>query len=244
MAVALSQAGAKLILSGRNMDRLEEVKANCQSKSSIHLVYLDLENENSIQKSFEENDQVREVDILINNAGISQRSFARDTELAVYEKLMKVDYLGTVSLSLKMLKIFQEKGHGHFVVISSMAGKFGVPLRSGYSAAKMALHGFFESLRAETIIEGLNITMVCPGFVRTNISINAITGDGSQQGSMDDAQDKGMTPEEFAKEVLPAIASRKAEVLIGGFRETTLAAAVHRLFPGLFRKIIRRSKVT
>lgn len=245
LAIALSRENASLILSGRNIDRLNEVKELCEQSPSVNIIPLDLADQESIENAFTQyGSVVGEVDILVNNAGISQRSLVADTSIEVYRKLMDVNYLGTIGLTLKMLEIFQQKGHGHFVVISSMAGKFGVPLRSGYSAAKMALHGFFEALRAESAPDKLSITMVCPGFIKTNVSINALTGKGTPQGTMDDAQDQGLSPEQFAEKMLQAIKEKKEEVLIGGFKETKLANFVNRLFPSLFRKVIRKSKVT
>ncbi|MDX1683668.1 MAG: SDR family oxidoreductase [Saprospiraceae bacterium] len=245
MAKELAKNNARLILSGRDMKRLHEVEAECSMAQEVHLISLDLEEREGIERIFEDHiSLLEEVDILINNAGLSQRSLVRDTNFEVYRRLIDVNYLGTVLLSLNMLKIFRKKRSGHFVIISSMAGKFGVPLRSGYSAAKMALDGFFETLRAETDIEDLSITTIYPAFIRTNVSVNALTAEGGAQGTMDDAQEKGMSPEQFAKKALRAISKKEAEVMIGGFKATTLADLVNRFFPGLFRKMIRRSKVT
>lgn len=244
MAVELSRRGAGLILSARNVERLEAVRRLCDGPGSVHILPLDMEDGAAMDRTIDGyRDLVEEVDILINNAGISQRSLTKDTDYAVYQKLINVNYLGTVRLSLHLLKVFRKKRSGHFVVISSMAGKFGVPHRSGYSAAKMALHGFFESLRAESDPAELAVTMVCPAFVRTNVSINALTGSGGAQGEMEEAMEGGMSPEEFTKIVLSAIQKEKEEVLIGGFKETKLANFVNRCFPSLFRKMIRKSKV-
>jgi short-subunit dehydrogenase len=135
-----------------------------------------------------------------------------------------------------------ERKQGHFVVISSLVGKFGTPMRSGYSAAKHALHGFFDALRAEVWRENIKVTMVCPGFIKTNVSVNAVTGDGSKQGIMDDAQANGMSAEECAGRIVRAIESEKLEVYIGG-RET-IGVYLKRFVPNLFAKILRNAKVT
>lgn len=245
LAIEAAQRGASLILSSRSPDALRKVKDLCPTAPSVDIITLDLEDHGGLQRIFDENRQlVSEVDILVNNAGISQRSQVRDTKFEVYRRLMEINYLGTIALSLKMNDVFLRRGSGHFVTISSMAGKFGVPLRSGYSAAKMALHGFFESMRAEQSDVQIFITMVCPGFIHTDVSKNALTGDGDSHGVLDKAQEQGMTPQNLAKKLLKAIEDRKEEVLIGGFKETKLANFVNRIFPSVFRKIIAKSEVT
>jgi short-subunit dehydrogenase len=182
------------------------------------------------------------VDVLVHNAGISQRSLAKDTELAVDRRLLEVDALGPIALTKAALPSMLERGSGRVVVVSSLVGKIGTPLRSTYSAAKHALHGFFESLRAEVWDAGLRITMVCPGFIKTEITYHALTGDGSPQGSLDRAQAEGMSPDECAARIVRAIEDGKDEILVGG-REVW-AVRLHRFFPGLFRRLIRRARVT
>ena len=244
MAIQLSGLGAHLILSSRKRVGLQKVAQLCQS-SSIELLPLDLEDHESLDRLISANDDLlSSVDILINNGGISQRSDVKKTSFDVYKKLMDINYFGTVKLSQGMLPHFTKKNAGHYVVISSMAGKFGVPGRSGYSASKMALHGFFDALRAELSATAIKTTIICPGYIKTDISKNALTSDGSPQGTMDDAQRNGMPVETMVKKVLAAIAGGQAEYHIGGLRELHMAGLVSRLFPGLLRKIIAKSKVT
>lgn len=245
IAAEFAREGAKLILSGRNVRRLESAKASLESNQSIDIIPLDLEDHEGIVSTFEENiGLVSDVDILVNNAGISQRSLTTDTEFKVYKKLMDVNFLGTVQLSILMLKEFEKRGKGHFVVNSSSAGKFGVPLRSGYSASKFALHGFFEALRAETYNSDINVTMICPGFINTDISLNALSADGSKHGTMDDGQKKGMPVETMAKKSVDAIYKKKEEFLVGGFKESQMSVMMSRFFPSTFRKMIANMKVT
>jgi len=243
LAHALSKQGASLILSSRKVSALEKVKEEC-GNNNIDILPLDLGDHKDLASILQQNKNLYEgVDILINNGGISQRSNVVDTSFEVYERLMDVNYLGTVQISLKVLPAFLKRGGGQFVVISSMAGKFGVPIRSGYSAAKMALHGFFDALRAELYEKNVKVTMVCPGFVKTDISINSLSGDGKAHNIMDDAQKKGMDVDILAQEILKAVEKQKEEVYFGGFKDTKLAIFVSRLFPGTFRKIIRKAKV-
>ena len=182
------------------------------------------------------------VDVLVNNAGLSQRSFAKDTSYEVDRRLIEVNLFGTIALSKALLPHFLEKKSGHFVVVTSLMGKFGAPLRSTYAAAKHGLHGFFDSLRAEVWRENVKVILVCPGYIRTNISINALTADGSAQGTMDDATGKGMLPEVLAKKILRAVVNGKEEIAVGG-REL-MGIYLKRFFPKLLSKIVRKAKVT
>ena len=244
LALTLAKQGASLILSSRKEASLLDVKRECGDGTNIEIIVLDLEDHEGIEQMFNENlSLIQDVDILVNNGGISQRSKVAETEFSVYKKLMDVNYLGAVQLSRLLLPFFLKRQKGHFVVMSSIAGKFGVPYRSGYSAAKMALHGFFDALRAEVSQSGIHVSIICPGFVKTDISKNAITGDGKKYEKMDKAQEKGMDVMVLAKEILKAVQNHKAEAHFGGFRETKLAIFVSKLFPNRFRKIIAKANV-
>lgn len=243
-ALALAKQGAQLILSSRKLEALESVAAEC-APAPCHILPLDLEDHEGLDLVIQQNqDLLSKVDVLINNGGISQRSRVIDTDFSVYKKLMDINYLGTVKLTLGILPHFKKKNAGQYVVISSMAGKFGVPVRSGYSASKMALHGFFDAMRAELRETGIKVTIVCPGYIQTDISKNALTASGAAQGSMDEAQRNGMPVELMVSKVLAAVSAQKEEVHIGGFKEVTLADVVSRWLPATFRKIIAKSKVT
>ena len=240
-ALAIQLAGENtLILSSRNLNDLEETKRRCAS-SKVHLEPLDLgdfDSHNSIVAQVIKN--LGPIDHLIHCGGISQRSLVKDTLFSVDEKLMAINYIGTVSLTKAILPHFLEKKQGHFTVITSLTGVFASPFRSGYAASKHALHGFFDSLRAELEDEGVRVTIAAPGFVKTKVSVNALTGDGTSLGSMDDAQAKGISAEACASKTIRAIAKNKREVYIG--RES-YAAYVKRFLPGLFARLIKKAKV-
>jgi len=127
------------------------------------------------------------------------------------------------------------------VVISSTMGKIGTPLRSAYAASKHALHGFFECMRSEVIEENIKLTMICPGFIHTNITINALTADGHALNQMKDGQKKGIPPEVAARKIIRAIENDKLEYHISGFKET-LARFTYQNFPGIFAKVIGKVK--
>lgn len=244
LALALSKQQTKLILSSRNVKELNAVKNACEHPENIKILPLDLEDYMSLAGKVDEALELfGGIDVLFNNGGVSQRSLAKDTSIAVDKRLMDVNYLGTVALTKALLPHFIEKNSGHFVVITSIVGKIGTPLRSSYAASKHALHGFFDSLRAEVFQNNIKVTLACPGFVQTNVSLNALTANGTPQNKMDSATKNGLMPEVFAEKLLKAVRQEKEEVYIGGFKEK-LAVYVKRLFPKLLSKMIRKLAVT
>jgi dehydrogenase/reductase SDR family member 7B len=137
-----------------------------------------------------------------------------------YERgLMEVNYFGTIALTKTVLNQFLQQGYGKFVTITSTVGKIGTPYRSGYSASKHALHGFFDSLRAEVHDKNISVLLICPGFIQTNISVNALTGTGATLGTMDKATAEGLTPQECAQKIIAGIVANKQEIVVGGLKE-------------------------
>ncbi|MGB0524573.1 MAG: SDR family oxidoreductase, partial [Flammeovirgaceae bacterium] len=210
LAYECSRQGASLILSARRSEVLQEVKSKCHHPESVHVVPLDLEDyENLDVKVAEALEKAGKVDVLINNGGISQRSLVQNTSIQVDKRLMDINYLGTVALTKALLPHFLARKQGHFAVVTSLVGKFATPMRSSYAAAKHALHGFFDTLRAELHNENIRVTIACPGFVQTNVSKNALTGDGSAQASMDQATANGITAKQCAVGIINAIKRNK-----------------------------------
>ncbi|MGJ8744315.1 SDR family oxidoreductase [Polaribacter sp.] len=244
LARAFAKQGAKLILSSRNKTALEEVKNSCENCANIHVLPLDLEDYNNLQnKATAAISVFKRIDILVNNGGISQRSLVKDTAINVDKRLMDINYLGTVALTKAILPHFIKNKNGHFVVTTSIVGKIGTPLRSSYAASKHALHGFFDSLRAEQHQNKIFVTLICPGFVRTNISKNALIGDGTLQGKMDMATQNGIDPAHFANLMLTAIKKKKEEVYIAGIKEK-MGVYAKRFYPKLLSILIRKLRVT
>lgn len=236
--------GANVILSSRRQSALEDVISEWTASEQQRALVLPLDL--SVPDAMPEiKDQAiawkGKVDVLVHCGGISQRSLAIDTGLEVDRRIMEIDYFGTLALTKAILPEFVKAKSGHFVVVTSLMGLFSSPLRSGYCAAKHALHGFFESLRSEHYQDNLQITMVCPGFIRTSISLNAMIGDGTQQGTMDDKTGAGITAEECAKKMIKAVGRKKHQVLIG--RSEIMAAYIARFFPRLLKVIVRKTAV-
>ncbi len=243
LARELAGRGARLILSSRREERLREVRDSLPEPERHLVLPLDLARPDTLADAARRAlGHFGRLDVLVHNGGISQRALAEETALEVDRRILEVDYLGAVALTKAVLPSMLERGGGRIVAVSSLVGHIGTPLRSGYSAAKHALHGFFDSLRAEVHDRGVRVTLVCPGFIRTRVSVNALTADGTPQGTMDRAQAEGMSPEECARRIVRALDREKDEVLIGG--KEVWAVHLHRLFPGLYRRLIRRVRVT
>ncbi len=242
LAFEFSKYNCKLILSSRRAEALEIVKKECSNPENIAILPFDLSDfENLKPIAAQAIQKFGSVDILINNGGISQRSLVIDTDISVDKKLMEVDYLGTVALSKAILPHFIEKKSGHFVTVSSLMGKFSSPYRSGYCGAKHALHGFFDALRMEHDHDHIKVTMICPGFVNTDVAKNALIGDGSQQNLQDEATKNGLSVEDFSKRMIKAIQNEKFEAYIG--KKEVIGVYLKRFFPRILHKYVLKSKV-
>jgi len=242
LAYAFNEMGNKVILSARNEAKLKEVANNCPYPEMVRCLRADLleidQAEERVQQAIE---LFGSIDMLINNAGISQRSLIIETKMSVYKQLMDVNYLGTVALSKALLPYFIKQQSGHYVTVTSLMGKFGSPLRSGYCGAKHALHGFFDVLRMEHEKDGVSVTLACPGFVQTDIARNALTADGSAQDSQDKATANGLTPAEFAQRLVRAVQKNKYEAYIG--KGEVRGVYLKRFFPKLLHRVVMKSQV-
>lgn len=242
VAAAFAAEGAKLVLSARRKEELERVKNTLQlDDDHAFILPLDLaDTSKAAELATLVIARFGRIDILVNNGGISQRALTKDTTLETDRRIMEVNFFGTVALTKSVLPYMLKQQSGHIVAMSSIAGKFGFYFRSAYSASKHALHGFFESLRMEIYKDHVNVLIVCPGKIKTNISLNAVTGDGAKHNKMDLSTDQGLPAAECAAQILEAIVNKKEEVFIGG--KELRAVWIKRLFPKLFSKLIRRQK--
>lgn len=243
LSIEFARRGATVILSGRNTEKLEAVKGKCK-KSKKHIVVpfdvLDTEQTKTAYDTVIK--QVGRVDWLINNAGVSQRSLIMETSEDVERKLMEIDYFAQTRLTRLVLPEMIAQGGGKVVMISSVAGLLGTQYRGAYGAAKAAIHMWANSLRAELTEQNIQVATVFPGFIQTNVSINALTGDGSTQGTMDEATNAGLTASAFAKQVVSALRSNEEYIIVAGQKEK-LATLVNRVSPPKLYKLIRQAKV-
>lgn len=236
-ALQLNKMGAKLILSARREAELVELKSELDESIPVKVLPIDLINPESFSPAVSSvYDEFGRVDLLFNIAGISQRSYVLETDLTVDRKIMEINYFGTVALTKAILPRMVAAGEGQFGVVTSVTGKFGFGVRSAYAASKHALHGFFESLRLELAEKGIKVTLICPGPIQTDISKNALGGDGNPTGEMDEMQENGMPVGQAVSIMLKSIANEKKEIIIGGFKEK-LGVKLHTLWPNLFFKM-------
>lgn len=242
LAGSFSKKGAKMVLSARRREELERVKKSLNvSDERVFILPLDLEDTTQIDLLTKQVlERFGRIDILINNGGISQRSLTKDAPLSIDRKIMEVNFFGTVAITKSVLPVFLKQQSGQIIVISSISGKFGFYLRSAYSASKHALHGFFESLRMEVFKDHINVLMVCPGKIKTNISINAVTGSGEKHNKMDNSTEEGLSAQACAEQIILAVEKGKEEIFIGG--KELRAVWIKRFFPKLFSKLIKKQK--
>lgn len=235
---------ARLIISSNEIKELERVKRNCEDiGAACFIQFLDMmEIEKMKTVTNELVQKFGSIDVLVNNAGISQRSLVEETSLEIDRKIMEIDYFGTIALTKAVLPYMIKNRLGYIAATSSISGKFGFPLRSAYAAAKHALHGFFETLRAEVHDYNIKVLIAFPGRIKTNISVHALTKEGKAHGKMDQGQDTGISAEKCARKYVRAIRKDKKEILIGSTE--LLMVYIHKFFPGLFYKLARKIKPT
>ena len=243
LAYQLATKGAKLILSARRLAELERVKKACNSEK-VETLSIDLEDSFALQQKAKEAETFfGPIDILINNGGISQRDTILNTSLDVDRRLMEVNYFGSIALSKSLLPGMVDRKKGHHVVVTSTVGIINTPYRSGYGASKHALHGFYDVLRAEHHDDNIKVTIVLPGYIKTDISLNALVGDGSAQQKMDRGQENGMSADKCARLIVKAIERNKNAVYIGGLKEKA-GIYLKRFWPRAAAKAIRKLRVT
>ena len=240
LAYVLAQKNCKLILSGRNVQALQRVQQQCNTP--VQILPFDLADYQNAQAYVDKALILfGSIDILINNGGISQRSLILETGLDVDKKLIEIDYLAVVALTKALLPHFVARQQGQFVAVTSLMGKFGSPYRSGYCGAKHAVHGFYDVLRMEHQKDNIHVTIICPGFIATNVAKNALTAKGTPQQTDDQATKNGLPVPEFARKCIQAIEQKKYEAYIG--RKEILGVYLKRFFPKLLHKYVLKSAV-
>ena len=242
VALEISKEKAHLILSGRKKDALHEVANLCKNNgSSTTIIPFDLGDEKSVEAAGKEAlSKHPKIDCLYHFGGISQRSFVSETPLFVDRKIFEVNYFGTIALTKIILPSMIKNGGGQIAATSSIVGKFGFPYRSSYSASKHALHGFFESLRAENTNNNILVSVIIPGRIKTNISVNAINKDGKTHAKMDDGQDSGMSAERAGEIICKKLKRERKEILFGG--SEIIMVHIRRFLPRLYYYMSSRVK--
>ncbi len=242
LVYACAKRGATIILSARREEELVRVvsAAALSSERSMILPFDISDTSLAAEMTQKVISRFRRVDILFNNAGISSRSIALNTPLEIDRKVMEINYFGVIALTKAVVPLMVKAGTGQVVVTSSVMGKIGTPQRSAYAASKHALHGFFDCLRAELTDTGVGVTVICPGYIRTQISVNAITETGDKFNKMSRFQQNGMDPGKLAERILKNVCKNKAEPYFGG--KEVLGIYLHRYCPALLRPVLRNQQ--
>lgn len=241
LAKAFSAHGARLVLSARNREALEETARACgQGEGRVHIIPFDIRDMDAVkEKAAQVEARQGSVDILVNNAGVTQRGRAAETITSVDRAILETNLLGPIALTKAVLPGMIQNGSGHVVVTSSVLGKFAIPEGSAYSASKHGLHGFFDSLRAEVARYNIQVTLVCPGYIRTDITLRALRPEGTPHGKLEAGQARGLSPERCAEKMLEGILRGREELVIAGPRER-LALALKRIAPRLLSYIMKK----
>lgn len=239
LAKAFAAHGANLVLSARREDALQKVADAC-AQTAVLVLPLDVTDETKMADAVSQvKERFNRIDLLINNAGISQRSTALETDMQTYRAIFDVDVFGQIALTKAVLPVMLSQGSGHIAVTASVAGKIGVPFRTGYCAAKHAVMGFFDALRAEMTQQNIIVSTIVPGFIHTNISENAVAGDGRKFGGADRDISNGMSADECASVVIDGLTKKKPEIAVGKGLEMH-ALWIKRLFPNTLIKLMHK----
>lgn len=236
MAYQYAQKGTNVILTGRRIETLEKVQQKCREFGvQAWCKTVDVEQTASIDELVAWiRTEGHLIDFLLLNAGISQRALTLETDIQVDRRLMEVNYFGGIYLVKSLKDMFLERGV-HIAVVSSVSGVFGFPVRSAYCASKHAIHGFYETIALE--YPQIKTTILIPGRIHTDVSKNALDGQGRATGIMDPGQANGYDVNRCAKVAIRAIARGKHQKVIGGF--DTIMVPFYKYIPCLFRLIAR-----
>lgn len=239
LATEAAAAGAQLVISARNEEKLHQLATTLNKQTTVISIPMDVTKsetfENCIQKVL---NKFGRIDILINNAGIGQKSFALATKAEVEKIILDTNFHGVVSLSKLVAAHMQKQGGGQIVVTTSILGKFGLPMYAAYCASKHALYGYFDAWRGELKPHNVHINIVCPGFIKTNVSYNSLLADGSLMQKNSPAQEKGMDARVAARKILKAVLANRRHSFIGGIE--MLSIPVRNMFPGIFYFLLNK----
>ena len=240
LAYVCASEGAKIIISARREDELKRVASNCKTDpNNILILPIDLEHTENIEdKTKQVIQKFGSIDVLINNSGMGHRTKALNTPTTIDRKVMEVNFFGTINLTKAVARIMKKQQNGKLVVVTSIMGKYGMPLYSTYAASKHALYGYFESLRQELYKDNVKVLIVSPGFINTDVSTKLLKEDGTPYGIKSDAQEKGMSAMDCAKEIVKAVQGNRNHKYVGKYE--IFSVYVKQLFPRMFYKLMRK----
>ncbi len=245
LAKRYARQGDQLILSARRAEELERVKAACvengSAESDVFALVMDVTELNAMAGHVETaRGAFNSIDVLINNAGVGQRSPMLETDISVYQKVLDTNVMGPIALTKAVLPVMLKQGGGHVAVVSSVTGKVGVRNRSAYSTSKHAVMGFFDSLRAELGDQGIKVTTIVPGYIKTNLAASAFS-DEKSAASVAKAVEGGMDADKCADVIVRRMKKGDKEIAVGEGREM-LILPIKRFFPQLAFRILANEK--
>lgn len=243
LAEECAAQGAQIVLTARRLEELEKVRSGLVNPDQHISVVADITDESQVRTAYEQVlSEKGRIDWLINNAGLSQRALIQETTMQTERAIMEVDYFSQVFFTKTVLPTFLKQKSGRIAFISSVAGLLGTQYRASYSAAKGAIHMWANSLRAEMADHGIQVSVIFPGFIKTNVSFNALNGEGKPQAKQDEAIENGLEPADFARQTVEALKRGEEYIVVGGSKEK-LGVLVSRLSPKVLYKMIRKTKV-
>ncbi len=239
LALECARQGATLMLTARREEELEATRAACERSDDHRCMIHDVTDRPAHKRVMQAIlDTWGRLDMVVLNAGIGQRGSIEETDPDVERRIMEVNYFGYTEIAHEVLPHFLDRNDGHFAVISSVMGKLSTPRRATYAASKHALHGFFEGLRAELSNTRIGVSMICPGYIKTEISYHSVKGSGQTHGAMDEQHQNAMSSEVFARKAVKALKKKKAVAFIGG--PERFGPILERLSPALVRWLLPR----
>jgi short-subunit dehydrogenase len=209
----------------------------CKYPENLITIPLDITEQSSIEKAVHKVEQLKRLDMMIHNAGIAQKGLVMENNMEVDRRIMETNYFGTVALTKAIMPIFMDQGHGWFSIVSSFGGVLGLPGRSAYAASKHALHGYFESLRAENMKCRIDVSFIIPGFINTNITVKGLNGNGKPCGKLETSHRLGMSSDQCALKMIEGFEKRKNRILVG--KKEVILLYIHRISPSLAKLMIR-----
>lgn len=242
-ALEFGRRGAFVILTARRKDKLASVRNRFVDPAMAAVLPGDLTDSDSLPAlAAQAATFFGRIDVVLHNAGISQRSAAVDTSLKTHRHVMELNYFAPVELTRLVVPAMLERGEGQVAFVSSIAGHVSTPLRCAYAASKRAILGYADALRLEVGDRGVAVTSICPGFVATDITLSALTGEGEALGERSAVIDAGLAPARVAARIADALEARDRDLLIGG--KEVFAARLSKVAPGLVDRLIKRATTT
>jgi len=239
LAIQFNALGAKVIVSARRIEKLINLKSKCKFKKALIPISLDIKDQEGIDFAVSEVKKMGPLHLMIHNAGIAQKGLVINTSLNVDRDIMETNYFGTIALTKAVLPIFIKQKTGWFAIVSSISGVVGIPGRSAYAASKHALQGFFESLRAENFDCKLNISMIIPGFINTEITLKELCGDGTPYGKFEKSHLLGISAEQCAAKIIRGLERKRNYITIGKFE--LVGIYIHRISRILYNYLIKQN---